>query len=110
MGGGFSAEAASIDGSSHLLVEIAGLLHAGRLHTDIGTMARAPRSHPEVGAAVQEFARFAVDQYDDLVLLLTALATKLKATGSDYVRVDQQVQEDLNKILSTGRFVDADDR
>lgn len=110
MGGGFSAEAASIDGSSHLLVEIAGLLHAGRLHADIGTMARAPRSHPEVGAAVQEFARFAVDQYQDLVLLLTALATRLKATGSDYVQVDRKVQEDLNKILLTGQFIDADDR
>lgn len=110
MDGGFSADAASIDGSAHLLVEIAGLLHAGRLDADIGTMARVPRSHPEVGARVQEFARFAVDQYQDLVLLLTALATRLKATGSDYVRVDQRVQAELNKILLLGRFVHAEDR
>ena len=62
MSGGFSAEAASIDGSAHLLIEVAGLLHAGRLDSDAATMARAPRAHPEVGAKVQEFASFAADQ------------------------------------------------
>lgn len=60
--GGFSADVASIDGSAHLLVEIAGLLHEGRLDPDIGTMARAPRSHHTVGAKVQKFAKFADDQ------------------------------------------------
>ncbi|MGH3924697.1 MAG: hypothetical protein ACRDTT_17860 [Pseudonocardiaceae bacterium] len=50
MGGGFWAELASIDGSAHLLVEIAGLLHAGRLDRDLGAMARGrartPKSAP----------------------------------------------------------------
>ncbi|MGH3902734.1 MAG: hypothetical protein ACRDTE_00805 [Pseudonocardiaceae bacterium] len=110
MGGGFSADAASIDGSAHLLLEIAGLLHSGRLDGDVGTMARAPRSHPEVGAKVLEFARFADDQYQDLVLLLTALSTKLRATAHDYVQVDQQVQADLDRILTWGRYVAPEDR
>ncbi|MGH3929296.1 MAG: hypothetical protein ACRDTF_04895 [Pseudonocardiaceae bacterium] len=108
--GGFSADAASIDGSAHLLVEIAGLLHEGRLDGDIGTMARAPRSHPDVGAKVQEFAKFADDQYQDLVLLLTALSTKLKATGHDYVQVDHNTQQDLDQILGSGRYVAPEDR
>jgi hypothetical protein len=110
MGGGFSAEAASIDGSAHLLVEIAGLLHEGRLDGDIGTMARAPRSHPEVSAKVQEFAKFADDQYQDLVLLLIALSTKLQATGNAYTQVDGKVQGDLDKILASGRYVAPEDR
>ncbi|MGH4008784.1 MAG: hypothetical protein ACRDTH_11625 [Pseudonocardiaceae bacterium] len=110
MGGGFSAEPASIDGSAHLLLEIAGLLHAGRLDGDIGTMARVPRSHPEVGAKVEEFARFADDQYQDLMLLLTALSTKLRTTGNAYVQVDGSVQGDLDEILASGQYVAPTDR
>ena len=110
MGGGFSAEAASIDGSAHLLIEIAGLLQAGRLDGDLGTMARAPRAHPEVGAKVQEFAKFADDQDQDLGLLLTALSTKLRATGSGYVKVDQKIQADLDRILTSGHYLAPEER
>ncbi|MGH3874404.1 MAG: hypothetical protein ACRDSR_23370 [Pseudonocardiaceae bacterium] len=110
MGSGFSAEPPSIDGSAHLLIEIAGLLHEGRLDGDIGTMARVPRAHPDVGVKVEEFARFADDQYQDLVLLLIALSTKLRATGKAYVEVDVRVQGDLNKILELGRYVAPTDR
>ncbi len=110
MGGGFSAEPASIDGSAHLLLEIAGLLYKGRLDGDIGTMARVPRSHPEVSAKVEEFAKFADDQHQDLMLLLTALSTKLKATGHNYVQVDGRVQGDLDEILASGRYVAPTDR
>ncbi|MCZ2524846.1 hypothetical protein [Streptomyces sp. HB2AG] len=106
----FSAEASSIDGSAHLLIEIAGLLHAGRLDGDTGTAARAPRSHQDVGRKVEEFAKFADDQYQDLVALLTALSTKLKATGSNYVRVDGKVQADLDKVLGAGQYVAPGDR
>jgi hypothetical protein len=56
MGEGFSAVPASIDGSAHLLLEIAGVLEQGRLDGDIGTMARVPRSHKDVSAAVLDFA------------------------------------------------------
>jgi hypothetical protein len=110
MTGGFSAHAESIDGSANLLIEIAGLLHAGRLDGDIATMARVPRSHPEVSQKVQEFAKFADDQYQDLVLLLTALSTKLRQTGKEYVTVDAQNQADLDKILSSGHYVAPEDR
>jgi hypothetical protein len=110
MTSGFSAETPSIDGSAHLLLEVASLLHAGRLDADAGTMARSPRSHPEVGRKVEEFARFADDQYQDLVTLLTALSTRLRATGSAYVQVNGTVQADLDRILADGRYVAPKDR
>lgn len=53
-------------------VELAALLEAGRLDGDLGTMARAPRSHPEVGTRVSEFARQCDDRYDELVARLVA--------------------------------------
>jgi hypothetical protein len=107
---GFSAETPSIDGSAHLLLETASLLHAGRLDGDAGTMARSPRSHPEVGRKVEEFARFADDQYQDLVTLLTALSTKLRTTGAAYVKVNGAVQADLDRILLDGQYMAPKDR
>src|SRR5262249_21814908 len=107
---GFSADVVSIDGSAHLLIEIAGVLLEGRLDPDLGTMARAPRAHHMVGTTVQNFAMFADDQYQDMVLLLTALSTKLKETAHDYVQVDKKVQADLDKILDSGQYVAPADR
>jgi hypothetical protein len=92
------------------LIEIAGLLRAGRLDGDAATMARAPRSHPDVGTAVERFALFVDDQYRDLVLLLTALSTRLKATGMSYVRVDEMQQAALDTVLDSGRCVAPADR
>ncbi|MFF4423407.1 hypothetical protein ACFY04_21945 [Streptomyces sp. NPDC001549] len=42
---GYVANAASINGNSHLLVELAGLLYAGRPDGEMTVMARVPRSH-----------------------------------------------------------------
>jgi len=106
----FAADTDSIDNSAHLLIEIAALLHEGRLDADIGTMARAPRSHQEVGRRVQQFAHFADDQYQDLVLLVTALATKLRTTGQDYVRADGAAAARLDQILGSGQYVAPADR
>ncbi|MBT2398622.1 hypothetical protein [Streptomyces sp. ISL-100] len=37
---------------------------------------------------VQDFARFAQDQYADMVALLSALSTSLQSTGNAYVAAD----------------------
>jgi hypothetical protein len=109
-GDGFSANASSIDGSSHLLLEIAGLLHEGRMDGENATMCRAPRAHVDVASNVDVFARFAKDQYTDLVALLAALSTKLKSAGNVYTTVDQDVQKQLNAILDRGRYIAPEDR
>ncbi|WP_244190546.1 hypothetical protein [Streptomyces caeruleatus] len=108
--GGFSAGAESIDGSSHLLNELAGLLYAGRMDGENATQCRVPRSHPQVAEAVEDFARYAQDQYGDLVTLLSALSTKLRSTGNAYVRADATAQRAMDDLLDKGRYVAPEDR
>ncbi|MCZ2526987.1 hypothetical protein [Streptomyces sp. HB2AG] len=110
MSDGFSATPESIDGSANLLVEIAGLLQEGRLDGKLGTAARAPRSHPDVAGKVDQFSRFAQDQHQDLVLLLTALSTALKTTGSNYTKVDQETRDGFTTFLDNSQYVAAKDR
>ncbi|KMS69727.1 hypothetical protein ACM01_33810 [Streptomyces viridochromogenes] len=108
--GGFSARAESVDGSSHLLNELAGLLYAGRMDGENATQCRVPRSHPQVAEAVSDFARYAQDQYGDLVTLLSALSTKLQATGNAYVKADAGAQRAMDDLLDKGRYVAPEDR
>ncbi|NLU69441.1 hypothetical protein [Streptomyces sp. HNM0574] len=105
MGDGFSAVPESIDGSAHLLLEIAGLLEEGRLDGDTGTMAREPRSHPDVSAAVLDFARFADDQGRDCAALLTALSTLLKSTGENYTTVEHGTAKALKDFVDASTYV-----
>ncbi|MFE5482540.1 hypothetical protein [Streptomyces sp. NPDC056527] len=109
-GAGFSANAASINGSSHLLMEVAGLLYEGRMDGENATQCRAPRAHADVSSNVDTFARFAKDQYNDMVALLASLSTRLRSSGNDYVTVDQKVQGSMNALLDCGRYVPAKDR
>lgn len=109
-GGGFSANAASINGNAHLLMEIAGLLYEGRMDGENATMCRAPRAHVEVASNVDTFARFAKDQYNDMVALLAALSTKLQSSANGYTTVDQGIQGQMNALLDCGRYVAPDKR
>lgn len=104
-GGGHAYTAASIDGSSHLLNELAGLLHAGRMDGENATACRVPGSHPEVAEAVEEFARYAQGQYDDMVALLTALSTKLRSSANAYVTADEDARRQLDAVLDNGQYV-----
>ncbi|WP_455361615.1 hypothetical protein [Streptomyces sp. SYSU K21746] len=109
-GDGFLANSASIDGSSHLLMEIAGLLYEGRMDGENATMCRAPRAHVDVAANVGILARFAKNQYDDMVVLLAALSSKLKSSSDSYTEFDAGVQRQLNSMLESGRYVAPEDR
>ncbi|MBW5481232.1 hypothetical protein GPJ59_04895 [Streptomyces bambusae] len=100
-----------MNGNANLLIEIAALLHEGRPDGDAATMARAPRAHAEVAAKTQAFARFAGDQYQDTVALFAALATKLKAAGTDFARVDDDnARTFLDELLESGSYVKPEDK
>ncbi|MGJ7414973.1 hypothetical protein AB9128_03795 [Streptomyces cinereoruber] len=91
-------------------MEIAGLLYEGRMDGENATQARAPRAHADVAAQVDMLARFAKDQYDDMVALLASLSTKLKSAGNDYTTVDRGVQGQTDAVLDCGRFVPPENR
>jgi hypothetical protein len=107
---GFRAETDSIDGSAHLLMEIAGLLYQGRMDGENATACRSPRSHYQVAIAVTNFARFSQNQYNDVVGILAALSTKLSAAGNGYVRVDDTIRKDMDSLLDSGLYVPAEGR
>ncbi|MFD9367139.1 hypothetical protein ACFWA6_05430 [Streptomyces sp. NPDC060020] len=107
---GFSVDATSIDGSSHLLMEVAGLLYEGRMDGENATACRAPRAHADVASNVEVFARFAQDQYNDMVVLLAALSTRLGSAGNAYTVVDQGVQAQMNGMLDCGRYLSPERR
>ncbi|ROP48036.1 hypothetical protein [Streptomyces sp. PanSC9] len=109
-GDGFAAKASSIDGSSHLLLEIAGVLYEGRMDGENATMCRAPRAHPDVASNAETFARFTQDQYNDAVVLLAALAGKLKSTNNTYAEYDDGVRGKLNSVLVSGHYTEPGDR
>ncbi|MFE8012427.1 hypothetical protein ACFU3O_06750 [Streptomyces antibioticus] len=110
VGGGYSVNASSIDGSSHLLIEIAGVLYEGRMDGENATMCRVPRSHSDVASNVETFARYAKDQYTDAVVLLAALAGHLKSANNTYAQYDQAVLAQLDSVLVCGSYIEPKDR
>lgn len=107
---GFAANTDSIDGSSHLLIELAGLLYAGRMDGENATVCRVPRAHKDVASRVATFARFAQNQYDDAVVLLAGLAGKLRTAGTGYVTYDHAARRRFASVLDHGRLVAPEDR
>ncbi|MFJ1568158.1 hypothetical protein ACIOG8_28760 [Streptomyces erythrochromogenes] len=107
---GYTASGASINGNSHVLVELAGLLYTGRPDGELTVMAQAPRTHHEVSEALDSFARFSRDQYLDTVSLLAALSTKLRTAAGDYAEVDHATDEQFRRVLVSGRFHPSEDR
>ncbi|MFC5959797.1 hypothetical protein ACFP51_37005 [Streptomyces pratens] len=101
----------SLNGNSNSLIELAGLLYEGRPDGDLCTMARAPRSHVDVAAKVDRFARFADDQYQDVTSLLAALSTRLREANGTFVDYDGEVAGGMmNAILELGQYTAPEDR
>ncbi|MGW7517814.1 hypothetical protein ACWGJ2_19725 [Streptomyces sp. NPDC054796] len=107
---GYSASADSIDNSSHILVELAGLLYQGRPDGQISVEARVPRSHREVSDILDKFARFSNDQFLDTVSLLVALSSKLTSAGNAYTETDRETRQAFGALLTEGVFVRPEDR
>ncbi|MEU0894861.1 hypothetical protein [Streptomyces massasporeus] len=104
--GSLVAKAQSINGNANLLIEIAGFLHEGRPDDELTTMAREPRAPADVAKQVARFAGFADDQYLDVVALFAALSTRLRTTGSGFVKIDDDTARHfLDNVLEYGQYV-----
>jgi hypothetical protein len=74
-------------------------------------MARVPRTHPDVAAKVDRFARFADDQYQDVTSLLAALSTRLREANGTFVDYDGEVAGGMmNAVLELGQYIAPEDR
>jgi len=103
-GQGYSEKHSSIDGSANAFVEVAGLLHAGRVNLATATLARVPHAHPEIGAAVADLTAAIDDRGRDAVDLLSALSTRLRDTARGYAAADAETQAEFDALLGGGVF------
>lgn len=95
---------ASINGNAHTLVEVAGLLQAGRPDEEISSRAVEPAVGPDVGAWVRQFSRYGRDQYQDAVALLAALSTKVEAVASTYAGADEYMTDLIDEFLGHSTY------
>lgn len=103
--GGTYVRPQSLDGSASSLLELAGLLQAGRPELDISSKVAVPVAHEEIATRTREFAEHAYDQYEDAVALTAALAMKLRAASSSYTSMDAAVKQHLDSFLSNSTYV-----
>jgi hypothetical protein len=101
---GIDAVPASIDGSANTLLELAGLLQAGRSEPTLTGRTAAPNAHADVDRVSQDFASFALDQYEDVVALLGALSTRLSQVSGSYQQTDQATGATMDAFLRGGRY------
>lgn len=99
-----SADPPSLNQSANTLLEIAGLLHAGRPELAMTGKARNPNCHHAVEVATRNFTEFAHDQYQDVVALLAALSTKLSGVAQGYQTVDDQIKAGMDDFLTKSRY------
>lgn len=101
---------ASLNGNAHILVEVAGLLHAGRPDEEISVRAVEPAAPAEVGARVRQFSRVGRDQYQEAVALLAALSTRVEVVASTYAGADQETADLIDSLLNDSTYVPPTDR
>jgi len=104
------AKPASLDGSANAVLELAGLLQAGRPEPALTGRAKEPYAHREVADAAHKFAGFARDQYQDAVALLAALSTRLKDSAQDYGQTDAESARRVAEFLNASTYQPPDQR
>jgi hypothetical protein len=100
----------SLNHNANILVELAGLLGAGRPDHELSRRGSAPASPDDLSAELRSFAHFAADQYQDLVAVLAALSTKLKNAADAYTATDQASAQRIDTFLAGSRYVPPGER
>lgn len=98
------ADLESLNSNANLLLELAGILGAGRPDHDFAYNA-VRTAHPDVAAEVKRFTACATDQYQDAVALLAALSTKLRAAVQAYEQIDQALAKLIDDYLTNSTYV-----
>ena len=103
--GGVLASPGSIDGGSHILIEVAGLLEARAADLVAGTVASPPAAHHEVGLEVDNFLKSGDVQYRNGTAMITALSTKLNDVKHGFVMVDNNAAALLDTFIQDTEYV-----
>lgn len=103
--GGSTVHPESIDRSSHILLEVAGLLEAGVPDMAVGTAASWPAAHNEVGTAVRDFLTAGEGQFRNGSAMIAALSTKLNDAARGYVSVDDNWARQLDTFIQESEYV-----
>lgn len=103
--GGTNVKPQSLDGGANILIELAGLLQAGRPEPAISAKVAVPAAHEEVAAKTQVFAEWAHNNYEDAVALIAALSMRLKAAATGYAGMDAAVKQHLDSFLGNSTYV-----
>jgi len=96
-------KASSLDGSSDVLIELTGLLDAGRPETGLTRTLRQV-AHDDVVRKLDEFAAFAENQYQDAVALLAGLSGKLQSRAAIQRKADATIEANVYELLTTSVF------
>jgi hypothetical protein len=99
----------SIERSSHILLEVAGLLEAGAPDLGTGSAAAWPYAHQEVGTEVRVFTTFCEDQYRNATGMIAALSTKLDDAVRGFVALDASAAARVNAFLRQTEYVPPED-
>jgi hypothetical protein len=110
MANGLQANPASLTGAAATLHDLARQLEAGQFDLFLLDWAGAPASHPDMARAMRTFGEFAHDQYSDVVALLAALATRVKAAADNYQHTDEAAAADMTRFLTESTYRPADQR
>lgn len=95
----------SLNDNANLLVELAGVLGAGRPDQELSHRGCAPATPPDVSDEIRTFADFAADQYQDLVALLAALSTRLTDTRGAYVVAEENSSDAVIQFLKRSVYI-----
>lgn len=103
--GGVAASPESIDGSAHVLLEVAGLLEARAADMVAGTAASPPVAHAEVGTEVDNLIKSGDVQYRNGTAMITALSANLDDAKHGLVVVDDNAAALLNTFIQDTEYV-----
>lgn len=96
--------------SAATLHDLAHDLQKGQFDLFLLDWAGDPASHPDVDKAMRTFGEFAHDQYQDVIALLAALSTRVKAAADGYEEADQAAAKDMTEFLTNSTYQPADNR
>jgi len=103
-GGPLRVDPTTLDQAAATLRDLAVDVQSGRLDRFLLDWIDAPSGQPDLAAALRRFVEFADDQYEDVVALLAALATRVAGAAATYAAADTRVATRLAQFLADSDY------